>query len=328
MSMRFAQYGISHAHARGKAAVMKANQDVEFCGVFEPDANVRESMGRNEAYEGIRWFASKEEMLEDESILAIAVEGTVAQNLAFTRQVLEHGKHAWLDKPAGDDWEEFKALIDLAKREGLLVQLGYMFRYNAAFQFILDCAHSGRLGRVFSARGRMSTTVSEAKRASLAVHDGGILFELLCHLMDIVVALFGRPDRVTSFLRNEAGSVANFMDNTATVFEYPDAMAILESCAIEVEAFPSRRFEVYGESGSVIMEPLEPDPSIRLCLDEARDGFQKGWQDVPVSVEPRYVGSLRAFVADIEGTKEPDRTLDHELDVQETVLRAAGIKTQ
>jgi predicted dehydrogenase len=306
---------------------MKANQNVDFCGVFEPDDIVRKSVGANEAYEGIQWFENKQEMLEDESISAIAVEGTVAQNLAFAREVLEHGKHAWLDKPAGDDWEEFKSLIELAKQKDLLVQLGYMFRYNAAFQFILDWAHSGRLGNVFSVRGRMSTTVPEERRGSLAVHDGGILFELLCHLMDIVVALLGRPDRVTSFLRNEVGSVPSFKDNTATVFEYPGAMAILESCAMEVEAFPSRRFEVYGDKGSVVMEPLEPDPVLRLCLDEGRDGFNEGWQEVPVSVEPRYVGSLRALVADIEGKKNPDRTLDHELDVQETVLRAAGILT-
>jgi predicted dehydrogenase len=323
--VKFAQYGVSHAHARGKAAVMKANEDVDFCGVYEPDAEVRSRLGSNEAYEGIHWYENKREMLEDESIAAIAVEGTVAQNLRFTRDVLGHGKHAWLDKPAGDDWEAFKSLIALAKEQELLVQLGYMFRYNAAFQFILDWADSGRLGDVFSVRGRMSTRVTEDKRASLAVHEGGILFELLCHLIDIAVALLGRPDKVTSFLRNEAGSVPGFRDNTAAVFDYAGAMAILESSAMEVAAFPSRRFEVYGTKGSAIMEPLEPDPVLRLCLDKDRDGFKEGWQVVPVSVEPRYVGSLRALVANIQGTGQPDRSLDHELDVQETVLRAAGI---
>ena len=59
-------------------------------------------------------------------------------------------------------------------------------------------------------------------------------------------------------------------------------------------------------------------------LDEDRDGYKKGWQVVPVQVRPRYVGSLEAIVADIRGDKKPDRSLDHELVVQETVLRAAG----
>jgi len=324
MKVRLAQYGISHAHAAGKARVLKSNEDVEFCGVFEPDAAVRNSKGQDPAYEGVHWFSRKEAFLEDESIVGVAIEGRVAENLAFAREAIAHGKHIWLDKPAGDDLREFKAILELARDKRLLVQLGYMFRYNAGFQFILDWARTGRLGDIFSARGRMSTSTNEETRQRLAVHDGGILFELLCHLIDIVVALLGRPNHVTSFLRNELRTVPKFRDNTATVFEYDKAMVILESAAMEVSPFPARRLEVYGTRGSAILEPLEP-PALRLCLDEARDGYQKGWQTVPVENRPRYVESLRAFVADIRGEKQPDRSLEHEFTVQETVLRAANI---
>ena len=325
MKVKFAQYGILHSHAAGKAAVLKANPDVSFCGVYEPDPSVRAARGAVEAYDGVNWFEAREDMLDDASIAAIAVEGAIAQNLEFAREALERGKHVWLDKPAGDDWEKFQALVAMARQKGLLLQLGYMFRYNAGFRFILDWANSGRLGDVFSVRGRMSTWVGEDRREGLAVHEGGILFELLCHLMDIVVAVLGRPDRVTSFLRNERGTVPAFRDNAAAIFEYENALAIVESSALEVSAFPSRRFEVYGTRGSIVMEPLEPDPVVRLCLDEARDGFNKGWQTVPVENEPRYVGSLRSMVAEIRGRKPPVRSLDHELIVQETVLRAAGV---
>ena len=325
MKVKFAQYGILHSHAAGKAAVLKANPDVSFCGVYEPDPSVRAARGAVEAYDGVNWFEAREDMLDDASIAAIAVEGAIAQNLEFAREALERGKHVWLDKPAGDDWEKFQSLVAMARQKGLLLQLGYMFRYNAGFRFILDWANSGRLGDVFSVRGRMSTWVGEDRREGLAVHEGGILFELLCHLMDIVVAVLGRPDRVTSFLRNERGTVPAFRDNAAAIFEYENALAIVESSALEVSAFPSRRFEVYGTRGSIVMEPLEPDPVVRLCLDEARDGFNKGWQTVPVENEPRYVGSLRSMVAEIRGRKPPVRSLDHELIVQETVLRAAGV---
>jgi len=325
MKLRFAQYGISHAHASGKAAALKASDEVEFCGVYEPDPEVRRTKGAADAYQGVRWFGTVSEMLDDDSIAAVAVEGAVAQNLGFAREALERGKHVWLDKPAGDDWTEFRSLIALARQKGLRVQVGYMFRYNAGFQFALDWARSGKFGDIFSVRTRMSTYADEAKRAELAVHPGGILFELLCHVIDIVVYLLGRPDRVTSFLRNELGTAPAFRDNTATVFEYAKAMAVLESSSLEVNAFPSRRLEVYGTRGSVILEPFEPQPQVRLCLDEDRDGYAKGWQTAPVAARPRYVASLAALAADIRGEKQPDRSLDHELTVQETVLRAVGI---
>ena len=66
MPVKFAQYGISHAHAGGKAPVLKANPDVEFCGVFEPDPAVREERGTGAAYSGVHWYAAKEQMLEDD----------------------------------------------------------------------------------------------------------------------------------------------------------------------------------------------------------------------------------------------------------------------
>jgi predicted dehydrogenase len=323
--IRLAQYGIAHAHAAGKATVLKADPEVEFCGVYEPDASVRARRGSAEAYQDVHWYASEDDILGDATIAAVAVETAVFENLAVTRRVLESGKHVWLDKPAGTDWGAFQQVIRIAKRKGLLVQLGYMFRYNAGFQFILDWANRGGLGEVFAVRGRMSTSLSEERRENLSRYPGGILFELLCHLVDIVVALLGRPGRVTSFLRNDLGTTPSFRDNTLTVFEYTRALAMLESAAMETSPFDARRLEVYGTRGSAILEPFEPDPVLRLCLDADRDGFAKGWQVVPVESRPRYAASLAAIVADIRGEKAPDRSLDHELLVQETVLRASGV---
>ena len=328
MKVKLAQYGISHDHASGKARVMREGDEVEFCGVFEPSVEVRERLGANPVYDGVHWFAEKEEILEDETIVCIAAEGGVSQNLAFARQALEHGKHVWLDKPAGDDLEEFRAVLDIAREKELLVQMGYMFRYNAGFQFILDWASSGKLGEIFSVRARISTGTSDEAHwqrwDSRGEREGGIMFILACHLIDIVVALLGRPDRVTAYSLAQDKEFPCYRDNTAAIFEYAKAMATIESVAREVSSGASRRLEVYGTRGSAILEPLEP-PVLRLCLDEDRDGFVKGWQNVPVEKRPRYVESLRALVADIRGEKTPDRTLDHEFAVQETVLRAAGL---
>ncbi|NKB69468.1 MAG: hypothetical protein GKR89_20545 [Candidatus Latescibacteria bacterium] len=327
MKINFAQYGISHDHATGKARVMQESDQVEFCGVYEPSAQVREELGVNPVYKDVHWFASEEEIFAA-GITAIAVQGRVSQNLAVARRALEAGKHVWLDKPAGDDLDQFRAVLDIARQRRLLVQLGYMFRYNAGFQFILDWAQSGKLGEIFSVRGRIASGPSGAKEwqrwDSRGEREGGIMFILACHLIDIVVALLGRPDEVTALGHHEGGDFAWYRDNAVALLQYPGALATVETAAREVSSGASRRLEVYGSRGSAILEPLEP-PSLRLCLDEARDGYAKGWQQVPVENRPRYVESLRALVADIRGDKQPDRSLDHELTVQETVLRAAGL---
>ena len=174
MRPKFAQYGISHAHAAGKVGVLKASREIDFAGVYEPDPGIRATRGSASAYAGVDWLPSRDAILEDSSISAIAVEGEVGQNLAWAREALDHGKHVWLDKPAGSDWTAFQALIALAKERGLQVQLGYMFRYNPGIQFIMDWANSGVLGHVFGIRGRMSTTHSDQRREQLSKYAGGM----------------------------------------------------------------------------------------------------------------------------------------------------------
>jgi len=117
------------------------------------------------------------------------------------------------------------------------------------------------------------------------------------------------------------------MDNTLAVFEFDSAMAIIDIAAMEARPV-TRRFEVYGTKGSaIILEPFEPGDRIRLCLDEARGGYVQGEQVVEVAMTTRqelYEFELAAFVDTIDGKREPDRSLDHELLVQESLLRAAG----
>ena len=103
--VRFAQYGISHDHAAGKARVIRESDQVERAGIYEPSARVREELGANPDYAGVHWFSTREAMLEDDGIAASAVEGEILQNVGFAREAVEHGKHVWLDKPAGDDLE-------------------------------------------------------------------------------------------------------------------------------------------------------------------------------------------------------------------------------
>ena len=52
---------------------MQSNVNVEVVGVFEPDTERRTEMSQSgSAFEGVRWFDSEDEMLGDDSIVAIA----------------------------------------------------------------------------------------------------------------------------------------------------------------------------------------------------------------------------------------------------------------
>ena len=64
--------------------------------------------------------------------------------------------------------------------------------------------------------------------------------------------------------------------------EFEQAMAFIDIAAMETRPM-ARRFEVYGSRGSaIIAEPFEPGTRIRLCLEEAREGYVEGEQEVKV----------------------------------------------
>ncbi|MYC16706.1 MAG: Gfo/Idh/MocA family oxidoreductase [Gemmatimonadetes bacterium] len=324
--VKMAQYGTKHGHAAGKLRSMQTNAEVEVVGVFEPDERRREEVAQSGGYEGVYWFESEAEMLGDDEIVAVASEGANVESLDQTEAIIQAGKHVWYDKPAGENWDQWQRIIARAREGDLLIQMGYMFRYHDGYCKIAEWVHSGFLGDVFAVRAHMSTFLGKAQKKVVAVHQGGVFFDLCGHQLDQIVHLLGRPERVTPFLREDMFEVEGFTDNGVGIFEFERAIAIVDIAALEPRP-NARRFEVYGTKGSAIMEPMEPAEKIRLCLDEARDGFEEGVQFVDVAQQSRqdlYDLELEAFLPAIRGTRAPDRSYEHELLVQEAVLRGVG----
>lgn len=324
--IRMAQYGTKHGHAAGKLRAMQTNAEVEVVGVFEPDEQQREAAAQSGSYAGVHWFESEAEMLGDASIVGIASEGANVESLAQTEAIVRAGKHVWYDKPAGENWAGWQRVIALAREQGLLVQLGYMFRYHNGYCKIAEWVRSGLLGDVFAVRAHMSSSLGKAQKERVAAHRGGVFYDLSSHQLDQIVWLLGRPERVTPFMRNDMREVEGFTDNGVGIFEFERAIAIVDIAAMEPRP-NARRFEVYGTKGSAIMDPMEPAEQIRLCLTLARDGYAAGVQAVEVAPQSRqdlYALELEAFLDAIRGARPADRSYEHELLVQETVLRGTG----
>jgi len=325
--LRLAQYGTKHGHAAGKLTALRRNPRVELAGVFEPDRQRRQELAyADKAYQGVHWFDDAREMLDDPGIVAIAAEGRNDESLDQVQEMVEAGKHVWYDKPAGTSWAQWQRVAALAAQRQLIIQVGYMFRYHDGFQRIGQWVQSGLLGHVFAIRAHMSTWIPEPERRVIARHRGGICYDLAGHMLDQVVWLLGRPQQVTGFLRNDGHAVPGFNDNTLVVCSYASALAFVDIAAMEA-APAARRFEVYGDQGSAIMEPFEPAGKLRLCLAEAQGKYRRGVQFVAVRDRPRqalYDLELEAFLEVLLGQRPPDRLPEHDLLVQETLLRATG----
>ncbi|HET6407581.1 MAG TPA: Gfo/Idh/MocA family oxidoreductase [Chthoniobacteraceae bacterium] len=318
------QIGVGHAHAAGKMETMRRSDDWDVVGLVEPDPAKRAAAEKSPAYAGLKWM-TEDELLNTPGLQAVAVEREVKDLVSTGARCIAAGKHIHLDKPAGESLPAFKRLLDDATREKLIVQLGYMLRYNAAFQRCFELVRDGSLGEIFSVDTAMSKVIGANERKELTPYRGGSMFELGCHVIDAVVSVLGKPVKVTSYSRNSSPVDDGFADNGMAVLEYPKATAVVRSAMLEVEGGARRQFVVCGTKGTFDIRPIEP-PKVRVALDVARGELRKGYQDLAMpKAGGRYDGEFADLAKVIRGEKAFAFTPEHDLAVHETVLRASGL---
>jgi predicted dehydrogenase len=321
--IKVGQIGTAHAHAAGKIATLRKLSDYyEVVGIVEPDPERQRALKNQSAYRGLEWI-SEEQLLNTPGLQAVAVETDIPELVPTGMRCVSAGMHIHLDKPAGLSLAEFKKLLGEATRRKLTVQMGYMFRHNPAFRFCFQAAQRGWLGDVFEVHGVISKAIGDEQRQRLAVFPGS-MFELGCHLIDAMVKVLGRPDKVTGFSRRTRPDQDDLADNQLGVFEYAKCTATIRSALVEVDGQKRRQFVVCGDRGTVDIRPLEP-PKLLLALDRPVAEYKKGYQEVTLPKMPgRYDDQLIELARIIRGQKESEYPPEHDLAVQEAVLKAGG----
>ena len=321
-AIRYGQIGVGHAHAT-KMSVYRNSSDYEVVGVAESDPELRKRFADHAAYRDLKWM-TEEELLNAPGLQVVGVETKVRDLLPTAGKCIAAGKHVHIDKPAGESLPNFRSILNAASRKHLAVQMGYMYRFNPAVIFMNDCLKKGWLGEPFEVHTVMSKVVPVSSRKGLADYPGGIMFELGCHILDLAVGVLGKPESVHSVRQHAANIDDLLVDNMLATLTYPKAIATVKSSAMEVEGFARRHFVVCGTEGTLHIEPLDR-PNVRVAFSTARSKYKQGYQTVEFGNYSRYTGDAADLAAIIRGEKDSDFSYDHDLAVQETLLKACGM---
>ncbi|MCO6457835.1 MAG: Gfo/Idh/MocA family oxidoreductase [Pirellulaceae bacterium] len=320
--IKLGQIGVGHAHA-SKLSVYRQSPDYEVVGLVEPDEGLRRRAEGQAALRDLPWM-TREQLLNVPGLQAVLVETRVRDLLDTAEACVAAGKHIHLDKPAGESLPQFQRILENAERQGLLVQMGYMYRYNPAIVLLHRFLKEGWLGDVFEVHTVMSKVVEPAARRQLAEYPGGMMFELGCHILDLVLGILGEPRQVTPFIQHASPLEDGLADNMLAVLSYPRATATVKSSALEVAGGERRHLVVCGTEGTFHIQPLD-NPSARVALSQTRDSYQRGYQDVRFPKYVRYVDDAADMARVIRGDKPSDFSYAHDLAVQRTLLRACGL---
>jgi predicted dehydrogenase len=160
-------------HARVYASIPEAT----LVGVHDPDAG---RAGETAARHGCKAFPTLESLLDACEAVSIAVP--TRAHRAVLEQAAARGRHALVEKPIAPTVEDADAMIEAARRLGVTLQVGQVERFNPA---------------VTAARPHVrAPKFIEAHR--LAVFqprslDIDVVFDLMIHDIDLVLALVGEP---------------------------------------------------------------------------------------------------------------------------------------
>lgn len=213
--LKIGQIGIGHNHGGAKMlAVRKFPELFEVVGWAEENERWVEKRGKAPEYEGIPRLSTDEIIEKSDAVL---VETDVWDLTETAQRCIDAGKHVHMDKPASGTLAEYRHLLDTAKEKGLVLQLAYMYRYNPAVQKCIEMIKEGRLGEIYSINAEMSTYHSLDYKKWLTNFNGGIMYILGSHLIDLIVYILGKPNKITPFLKRTGLDGVDLEDNTLAV---------------------------------------------------------------------------------------------------------------
>lgn len=221
------------------------------------------------------------------------------------REFLSAGKDVFVEKPLTLVPDESKQLAELADAKKRLLQVGHIFRFDTATQWLRDAIQSGKFGRVNVLRGHFGGF----KRPR---NDSGVMFADGIHFVDLFnYFLKGTPSSVLAIHHDFMGRGMD--DFSLLSLEYETAFGPTWA-TVENDYYIPGKFRdvtVIGEKLSAVCDYNVSQYKIKTFENRhVRDGADfKGVEGVMTQIEcapeEPLLAEVRAFIKSIETREAP-----------------------
>jgi len=147
------------------------------------DANEERLATAEIRYPAVRTTSRFDDMLEDETLEAVAIATPVPTHAELARRALAAGKHVFVEKPMALGADDAEELVTLAEERGLVLMPGHLLLYHPGVVKLKDLVEAGELGEVLYVYGNRQNlgTIRPDENAlwSLGAHDVSIILFLL-----------------------------------------------------------------------------------------------------------------------------------------------------
>lgn len=264
--------GLSHH------SIVNAHPAIELKAVCDTSNYVLDVLSK---YTGVKTYTDYRRMLSEEALDCLFVATPSRHHAEIVAAALERNLHVFCEKPFGLDPQTGYRLAELAERKKLVNQVGYHYRFVAAFneaRRLLDAQLIGQLHHVRAeAYGPVVLRPKGSTWRSQKSEGGGCLFDYACHAIDLINYLAGRPEAVSGTVLNSVFS-NDVDDEIYSTFHFAGGMKGQLATNWSDESFRkmSVKLMFWGTNGRINVDRQEIQVYLR-SLPEPFEDFKVGW---------------------------------------------------
>jgi predicted dehydrogenase len=177
-ALKVAVIGVGHL-GKWHADKYAASPDCKLLAVVD---NNLESAKQIAQKHGVQAYSDYHDILSRVDAISLAVPTSLHYKIA--REILEAGIHCLIEKPITETIEDATTLIEIARRNRLVLQIGHIVRFNRLMMDIEELLQTPQ----FIESTRLAPFTSRAT-------DVSVVFDLMIHDIDIILDLIDSPIR-------------------------------------------------------------------------------------------------------------------------------------
>jgi predicted dehydrogenase len=258
--------------------MVNAHPEIELKAVCDTSGYILDVLSK---YTGVRTYSDPKKLLAQEELDCVFVATPSRYHAELVESAIEKGLHVFCEKPFALDPASGFRLADLAERKNLINQVGYHYRFVAAFAEAKRLLAQNIIGELHHLRAQAYGPVVLRPKGSTwrsqKSEGGGCLYDYSCHAIDLLNYLVGRPVSVSGSVMNGVFS-SDVDDEIYTTLQFSKGFygQLATNWSDESYRKMSVKIDIWGANGRISVDRQEVQVFLRSAPKDI-EGYVSGW---------------------------------------------------
>jgi predicted dehydrogenase len=227
-------------------------------------AEVRERLSLQ--FRRTRFTSDIGDLLDDDRLDGVVLATPVPTHADLAVQVLDAGKHCFVEKPLAQSGIDAERAVDAARRAGAILMVGHLLTHHPGVAKLKEIAASGDLGEIHY-------VYSNRLNLGRLRRDENALWSLGAHDVSVILHLAGEePDEVEA--RGESYMRPGVEDVVFAFMRFPSGLAAHMHLSW-LDPHKERRFTVVGSRRMATFDDMDAERKVTI--------YDKGFDEQPSS---------------------------------------------